>query len=283
MEANTSLDEIVKRFGLSVDHVDHESVVQALRLRLVELHPDRNGGDFETADSKRVFLEIKDAIKSIEAGRSEALIPLRDVQKFMESLAKSLGPVGGVNERMLHAQQAREIHNGVKLYHRPFRLTSGVFAGICSGLVFFMGSFKENPLFGPLLQMRGVQLSLAALWFYSGVFFLFAWLGERRAESYADCLNTDEGLSITFKKLMAGGVSRLPNGVMVFSRRNLVEAILGRPRGLSFLPIGSGALGRSAAEGIASLQLSKLQARGVIKLHPTKDLVDWFEVDPNIP
>lgn len=47
------------------------------------------------------------------------------------------------------------------------------------------------------------------------------------------------------------------------------------------LPI-AGRLGRSAAEGIASVQLEKLLARGAIKPFPSKDLIEWFEVDPTL-
>jgi hypothetical protein len=271
---------VVKRLVLDADPTDRASVIRALKARLAELHPDRTGGEFKSEESRRAFLEAQAAMASVEAAEPTALVPLRDVTNLIQSLAKSVAPLGAVQEEILRTQRTREIRERVRVHHYPFKITSGTLLAITSGLFAFMGALKDNPVLSRLLKIPGVDLALLLIWLCSGLFFAISWLHERRAESYAEFLTTDEGLTHTFERLRHSGLESLPTGGRGFARQHLVEVILARGR-WSPLPLPPvGRLGRSAAEGIASVQLEKLLARGVVKPYPRKGLSEWFQVDP---
>jgi hypothetical protein len=275
-----NLDEVVKRLGLDADPTDRASVIRALKARLADLHPDRTGGEFESEESRRAFLEAQAAIASVEAAEPTALVPLREVTSLVESLAKSVAPLGAVQEEILRTQRTREIRERVRAHHYSFKITSGTLLAISSGLFAFMGALKDNPVLGRLLGIPGVDLGLLVIWLCSGLLFGMSWLRERRAESYAEFLTTDEGLTHTFERLRQSGLESLPTGGRGFARQQLIEVILTRGRP-DLLPLRSRRpLGRSAVEGIASVQLEKLLARGVVKRYPRKGLGEWFEVDP---
>jgi hypothetical protein len=176
----------------------------------------------------------------------------------------------------------REIRERVRAHHSSFKITSGTLLAISSGIFAFMGALKDNPVLGRLLEIPGAETVLLLVWVYTGLLFGMSWMRERQAETYAEFLTSDDGLRHTFQRLRQSGLEILPTGGKGFTRGHLLSTL--SPRGghgpLSLLVARR--LGRTAAEGIVSVQLERLLARGAVKPYPKKGLTEWFEVDPAV-
>lgn len=224
MNESSNIRELVKSLGLDVDPTDRGAVIRALRCRLATLHPDRTAGEFQSEEAKRTFHETQEALTAVEAAEPTALVPLRDVTSLVESLAKSVAPLGAAQEKSLRTQRSREIRERVRAHHYSFKITSGALLGVSSGLFAFMDALEDKPVFGLLLEVRWIEILLPMMWLYSVLLFGIAGLGERRAESYAEFLTTDKGLIHTFARLRHYGLEALPTGGRGFARHHLVEA-----------------------------------------------------------
>ncbi|WNH54493.1 hypothetical protein [Stenotrophomonas oahuensis] len=178
-----TLSEIVKKFELDADPTDSNGVLKALRKRLGELHPDRNGGDFASEESQLNYLRIQSAIESLEP--SGTLVPLKEVTALVETFTKAFAPLAGAQEESLRAQRNSLIKESVRAQHRGIKVTSGTFLAISTGLLAFMGALKENPVLGKILEIQHADMVILSAWLYSGAFFAIAWYRERERPNRA--------------------------------------------------------------------------------------------------
>ena len=272
---------IVEQFQLEADPMDRSSVLNSLKKRMGELHPDRNGGSFASDEARQTFHDIQTTIDSIEG--SSVLVPLNQVTAIVEILAKTVAPLAAAQEESLKAQRITQIRESVRNQHRGIKITSSTFLAMSSALLAFMGSLKDNPVLGQVLELPNAGLVILSIWLYSGVFFAFTWLNERKAESRAEFLATDDGLEYILRELRHENLTPLAGGQLAFSRQHVVSIVSPRHRYRSspFLFLSAG-IGHSAAEAIASNQIDKLLARGIISRAPTKGVQEWFQLDPQL-
>jgi hypothetical protein len=160
MNEPVNIIDPVKRLGLDADPNDRANVVRALKERVKELHPDRTGGKFESEEAKCAFLEAQTTLATVEAAETMALMPLREITSLGEGLAKSVVPLGVLQEEILRMQRTREIRERARAHHYSFKITSGTLLAISSGIFAFMGALKDNPLLGRLPGFPGIDVVL---------------------------------------------------------------------------------------------------------------------------
>ena len=276
-----TLTAIVEQFELAADPTDSNSVLKALKKRLGELHPDRSGGSFTSDESRLTYHNIQSAIDSLES--SGALVPLKEVTALVEVLTRTMAPLAGAQEESLRVQRIGRIKESVRAQHRGIKVTSGTFLAISSALLAFMESLKENPILGKLLEVQHADMVILVAWIYSGAFFALTWYRERRAESHAEFLSSEDGLSYILHELRYANLKPTTDGQLAFSRKHVVDIMHHQRRyGASALQLLSSGIGRSAAETIASSQIEKLMSRGIVSRAPTKGVHEWFQVDKQL-
>lgn len=273
-----TLAAIVEQFELEADPTDSSSVLKALKKRLGELHPDRNGGSFASEESRQNYHSIQSAIGSLEA--SGALVPLKEVTALVEAITKTMAPLAGAQEESLRANRIAHIKESVRAEHRGIRVTSGTFLAISTALLAFMSSLKENPILGRILEFQHADTVILVAWIYSCAFFALSWYKEKRAESSAAFLSSEDGLAYILHELRYANIEPTINGQLAFTRKHIVDIINSKRRhGSGTLQMLSPRIGRSAAETIASSQIDKLMSRGIVSRAPIKDVREWFQVD----
>ncbi|PJL12869.1 hypothetical protein B9Y72_08785 [Stenotrophomonas maltophilia] len=273
--------KIVEQFELVADPTDTNSVLKALKKRLGELHPDRNGGSFTSDESRLNYHNIQSAIDSLES--SGALVPLKEVTALVEALTKTMAPLAGAQEETLRAQRIIHIKESVRAKHRGIKVTSGTFLAISTALLAFMGSLKENPVLGKILEIQHVEMAILLAWIYSGALFALAWYREKKAESRAEFLSSEDGLDYILHELRFASLKTTINGQLTFTRRHIVDIMNSQRRyGSSLLQLLAPGIGRSAAETIASSQIDKLMSRGIVSRAPIKDVREWFQIEKHL-
>lgn len=286
-----SVDEMVSDLKLKTTAQDQDGVRAELRREMADLHPDRNGGHFSSAENETRYHRLTDGLSFVDSQLSTALVPLRDLPAILAAMRQSLQPT--TQEAIVAARtEYRVVALGEAhtRYALP-RLGSGVFAGICAALLTFSGSLKDNPVFGELFASHTARMMLGMGFLYSGIFFIMTWLLEQREAAQAEWLATEAGMQRTLSRVIERMRDR-SSEVMRFKFSDYCHALSGsrvhhRPSSavfsaasaLLFLRRG---LSPSSSERLAKLHIEELERRGVIKKHAARRLDITYEIDREI-
>lgn len=268
---------------------------------MAELHPDKAGpqGQFASQRDAQSYHELQSALDFIDTQNA------RDASRPLDSTA--LVPIAQVGAMIEQALRAQAIARGDDTTRRraflaeartSFReaafvpkITSGGIAAFIGGLWAFSGQLQDNPIFGQFVKPADpiFLVATAEIFLVSGALFLFVWHYERRLESWAEVMTSEEGV-----QLMANGLRQKPNA-QSFTRMELSAGVRasfynrGRPDVWSSRPAPPGRTLRrflglrvspAVVDEIAELIISRLESRGAIRrtrsnaLDPTYEFLD---------
>jgi hypothetical protein len=309
-----SAEEITSRFRLAAPSGDLPGVLAELKRRMVEAHPDRNGGEFPTLDHKAEFIDLQSGIEYVEQlSRSQnALVPVTQVTALVEAMTQALAR----RERMpdltseTHLKLIQDVRSSLRGAYFGPKITSGVALAISSGLFVFMGSLKDHPILGNLVREPSFGNLLITAWLASGGLFLLLWYRERQSESRADYLLSDEIISHIFPLLCETTVnprrgrrrgvftvSELANLIETWWNwgRRTVERELEGPEVKSlrddevirFLSriirlLRGRSIDASLSQRIARDQIAKLTERRAVRKLDDPDVAEWYAIDPSL-
>jgi hypothetical protein len=275
-----SFADLKRDLGLE-NGLEVEAVKKSVRQELSTLHPDRHGGKFESASDEERFHILTAALAYCESGRSTALVPVEDIPALVTAIAQAISTA----QAPTLAQQRGEYRETVRAdLHRhaiPMRIGSGVFAGVCTGLLAVSKQFADDPLLGMWIASPMGRLVLLSMALYAGIFFVMSWWSEQKQGARLEWLSTDEGRRAVLGSVLSR-LSEQPSGALEFSYSDFVDAIQDRPRKRSPFSFASGRLSVSAAEKLANLHLSELEKNGAIRRLDGVRLEPRYAVDSNI-
>ncbi len=275
------IKDLKSRFGIADSDPNNLALKSAIKSRMLELHPDKNDGDFTSKDCQQEFMDCADALEFIESldANSKALIAATNQSELMiliKELAESRTQESKAlrYENIITSLKARSS----KSFTLP-KIGSGTFAAITAFLIAFPDNIKDNPLLGGLLSSSLGQIFLLYLLALSSFAFVMSWIIERSAEAKMEYLTSE-----SFGRSLAKQIHRFldnENQVSESKIRELIDSEI-RFYGRSIFAryLGAG-LRISDYEKIAQLQIERLKENNVIEVLDRKgfDVRYKFNVD----
>lgn len=275
-----SLEHIVRTLDLSADPRQVSDVEKEIRRRLAEIHPDRNGGEFETDSSRYDYDELATALKFCrvsESGGKAISLHKSDLPELLDALREITRQNDAVDTTTLRDSCKAQVVSESKARY-AFRIkASGIFAAISGGLLAFSGSLKDNPIFGPLFQHSILSIALVVACTVSVALYLLTLLVEHREEQLTDYLLSRRGRKEILQITLPYPTDDTPDPVYLDSdelvssmeyiqekRLLLLEGkhIFGRRK----LPeIQLGKLGESSLERIAKTIIRELEGQRIME------------------
>lgn len=214
-----SIDEIKAKYGAPAD-LSVERLRAWLRTKLKSFHPDSNGGEFKAEADRAAFNEIQDALEFLEGVLNAAKEP-RSLITVEGAIQAALVPfVEKKNElaeyrarqEVIEKKQAQVTTLITKSFGDLYafrKIGSGVFAVIFAALLAFPNSILENAFFKEVLSLISRDAYRVGMLYaftfvalgllFSGLFFVWTWLREKRESAKAALLLTDEKLGALFR------------------------------------------------------------------------------------
>lgn len=279
-----STQDVIDRFGLDAKPDDFEKLDRELRLKVSQLHPDKNGGQFESSEDRREYDEVKAARDFVSnlMSTSQDVVPIAQLPAIFGAL--QLAQVNQPNGQARHLRTEVRNENRQDLHSRYTapRLGSGVFAAITGALFTFSGSLSDHPVLGALESSYEMQLGLLILSGYSVIFFGLTWFFEQRAEAKVDFLLSDQGMQIVFKELVQS--IKKETCSLRFSRGRVAKIVSqycsgSKPVGKLPMLFGRQRVKPSTIDRIVELHVSEWEARGAINKVETPSIERLYDVN----
>lgn len=284
-----SIEQIVSYFQLTIDDSDPIEVKKAIKMKMADIHPDKNNQQFKSESDEELWRNLNSAKLYLDKCNQSrtALIPVSQLPALIKSIQQSNLPP--IENRISDLRQESRSDNHSK--NMLPRISSGVFATICGFLFTFSSSLKDHPFLGNFISMRETQIALLIAMVYSGVFFVMTWMRERRQEVKLDWLVTNEGIRATIKLLLAKlSHEQHCKNLHRFTLRDLTKVLhvcdvseyrreLSIQRLFEEFPfLGGACLSNSIAEKVARLQIEALKERGILFEVPKKGFEIVYEL-----
>lgn len=283
----TSTEDIKMEMQLKSSSDDFAGLKRELRLKLAELHPDKNGGAFISTEDEEQFNKVAAAYDfvNLASQESKSLVPITQLPAIIKAVREAqTAPVQSQISHLRTECREESRFNSHRRYALP-RIGSGVFAAVCASLFTFSSSLAQHPVLGFIAKSNIFQYTLLALAAYAGLFFLLTWVRERKEEALIDFLMSEEGRRRVFDRIFDHTRQR------TFSIRNVMDIIqehFGSRHYYSW--IGSIAtvffarpnIQSSLAEKIAQMHLLELEKRGAIHRVEIPSMDSLYEFDEHL-
>jgi len=283
----SSTQEIVDYFGLEAPPDDYEAIDQELRARISDLHPDKGGGEFDSADQKIEYDDVKTARDFVSTLKhsSRNLVPMHQLPALLNAMQLAQNTQTQGNDRQLRAEVRDENRQDLHSRYVAPRVGSGVFGAITGALFMFSESLADHPVLGSLTASYEMQVVLLALSGYSAIFFGLTWYFEQRAEAKIDFLLSEQGIQLLFDELVRD--LRNDGDHLQFSTRRLAKIVskyCSARRSIGPLPVffGRQRVKPSTIDRIVQLHLSEWESRGVIREMEAPSVDRVYNVDAEV-
>jgi len=272
-----NVEQIVAYFEIDSSPDDIQEIIKALKKRMSKLHPDNNSQQSQTEKQKEDWQELVSAKEFMENKNDNQLISLSQLPALIKSLnASTLVPI---ETRITKLKN--DAHESFHRSNALPRISSGVFAAITGFLFTFSGAIKDHPLLGEWLSTSTSQMVLLGLMFYSGVFFIYTWIREKRQEEKVAWLTSNEGIKRILAQVLKRERDEKSNNIKI-THGELMSEISGRDSlrhsESVALILSRARLPLSITEKIVDIQIESLLERGVLVELPVKGFEKTYEV-----
>jgi hypothetical protein len=283
-----TVHKIARDNNVVVELGNHKDLADALRKRLVSLHPDKSGGAFPSDEAKTDYHLIQDSIDFVEASaeQSTAVVPVAQVTSLIESVTKALA-LRPPDTTLTGRQECRAtIKADAKRRSFIPRLTSAVLATICGGVLAFAGLLKDNPLLSDLLKLKSVNGALIGGMILFGALYIRAWLKERSDEDGAEWYMSEEGLIATLERAVRYQNAHDDNWIYV--TRSDFRELVGRERSSLLTRLRHRRyrsyphLSEVASDKITDYLLQQYLERGILERMPESKLHTKFRISQQV-
>lgn len=286
-----SIEDLVEDLGLAVDPTDISAVRSSIRGRLAELHPDKNGGSFSSSDAESNFNKLTTAQKwlSDHAKNALTLVPVAQLPAIINAITKSQEPPITSQLSQLRTECRADEQRAIRSRYAIPKIGSGVFAAACAFFFSIGGSLKDHPMLGRFSDSIVAQSTLLMLAFYAGIFFIMAWMRERKEESYVEWLMSELGRREVFRKFMRYNAEFPTEGAIAVTIHQYASFIQAHRGGgmsdaphIALLMFARPSITASVAEKVARLHLLQLEERGAVSQLSSPSLDTVYQVNHTV-
>ncbi len=223
------INKIIEKYNIKIGTEDTSALCIELKKILVELHPDKNGGEFLNDEKKRKYLEINEALEYLDKNSEKSLININDITSIVKIVNEIIKPQADA----IFEQHKNEIKKNIKLQikveiktkYLGIRVGSTIFSTITGGLVIFPSVFKENPLISYYLKNEWFHIVLLSLLITSSVLFVLTWIMEQKDERKKEWLFSEEGKLELLEMMIEYSHLDEDEKFMYFSFKDFVNSI----------------------------------------------------------
>jgi hypothetical protein len=272
-----TIESIRQKF--EIKETEFLKIRKSLKTKLIEIHPDRNNGEFKNTNEKDLFNEINVSIDYIDnLGKDNQMVI---VDKMTDLVKAVTDLIPRNNEPSLDTKLDTNINTAVSNYksslHLP-KISITALTGILTFLFAFPGQIKENPTLSrfidPTSQIFG--MIWISLLFYTAVFWLMTSMNEEKTKRRMESLKLDSTQNSIFEDFK----SSLSNNF--FTKDQLTNFILelnnGRSSINSLMFIVKQVITASVAQNLAEIIISRAKKKSIIETNNTMSLSDGFKI-----
>lgn len=192
-----------------------------------ELHPDKNGGDFENQESKKEYLEIKEDLECIDKiinckEVSVDILQNKLIEKKTELIQIQIDEEKKSKIIDSFKESIKNNKNIIRKDNRKVKISSSVALSVVSFIFMFPNTMNENPFISNIMNSEQGMLFLFVVWLYVLIITIVVFLYYKNVENIIDYsldLLNDEmwqnNVFIKFSELLRNNVK--------FSKDMLVE------------------------------------------------------------
>lgn len=282
-----SLADVRAQFSIDASMQSAGQVLEALRAQLVSLHPDRTGGVFPSKGDEERYHKTQEAIAFVafQEAFANAMVPAAAIPEIIRAAQASIQHQSAPWSRS--PELRRELSSSIRGRSFGPKLTSGILLTVSSALLAFLRTASTHPVLGVLASQGWFRYFLMTLWSLSACAFALSWYHERRADSKAEFLLSDEALADAFQHVAIGSqYSRKRPGT--FQRMDLEEAMqyvyrdYHKVQLIRLLLYGPQHLDRTARSRAAEAHIRTLLDRRAIRRVDEPGVEEWFEIDSSL-
>lgn len=194
-----SLQTLCRELGIPTDPMNVEIVRAELKRRLVQLHPDKNGGVPTSEEAKLQFQRLSEAIEFLDNSPQalERLDPrILSMAKQLNALQAAFEANSIVQpEKQVQGESAKAVHSDVARLYRGELIGSGSLAAFFTAILGLSERLPTNPILSPIAHSRSARLTMLVALVGTGAWFCWTWIRERRLHQKMDRLLTEDGLA----------------------------------------------------------------------------------------
>lgn len=276
--ADDRLTTLAESLGIEPVPENEEMLRRGIRVELRDLHPDRNGGEFPSVESRERFNQLSAALAELDTDTAAtSLVPIHQVAPMVTAIFQALGEIGGRGGRTLADEWEAIRTEARQEAHARFRLSryaSAAFASAATGFWVLPGLVAAwgnegvsaalqasilSPVFAhPLSEAISFGLAL-----YAWMFFGLTWFMEQNDLARIDWVTTDSARrSLLEKAVRAARVRGDSDTIMRADLREAVDRVY-RP-GFVLRLLGARDLTPSFLDRVVGQHVAELEARQVL-------------------
>ena len=266
-----SKSEIAAEFGLDLSASDEELRSELRTVRGL-MHPDKNGGVFQSETDKQSYLRAISAMEFLDSPSESAmaLIPVTQLPAIVSAIAQAMAVPGYAQLQAMERAYVVDAHARISQQFLLPKVGSSVFAAITGFLVAFPGNFEKHAILGPLLATPQAQQFTLMCLLMSALCFGALWLTERTATAHADYLMSESALAELYSRIEDG---TFQNSVRKISSRQITHALAEmvgtHPRRFSSMAV---------VEKASAIQIQRLIERKVLIKLDEPAIDTWYKV-----
>jgi hypothetical protein len=280
-----SIADLAREFGLEEYETDVPALRESLKKVMSDLHPDKNGGSFDSGRDKALFIRTKAALDYLELQSKSglALVSLSQLPAIVLAVSQALTARPAMDSQTIESNYMADAKARISSRLILPKIGSGVFAAITGFLVAFPDKFEKHLILGPILAERTTQEALLLSMFLGGALFVLAWVRERQAEAQAEYLLSEGFLGDIFEYIIDHARSNVPRG-SVSSRQimNAVRNLAGYRtpwlRLLTSMKVRGLHVDQQTLKRVAAIQTERLVERKLLTRVDLVALDTWYDL-----
>lgn len=246
--------------------------------KMKEIHPDNNGGDFNSEEEKLLYTQLGDAIKEINEDQLP-VISNSEIVAMVKSISINNNKVDPNKNLELKTDKSYLNYRGKHFFPK---ISITAITSLISIIWLFPNQLSEHAVLSKFIDVESPVFN--AIWLYSLFFTGLYWFvfnsRERNQKEFLSRINTEEYQS----KLFHGFIRDLDEG-NYFTKSDFIQFLMHgntkfhRNRKLFDIIRGSLTMNLEVSQSIADIVFLRAEEKEVIKKVDTKSLMDHYILD----
>lgn len=297
-----NIHDIINQFGLK--STDIPTITDELKKLRIELHPDKNGGDFLDDNHKSKYYDIEDSLRWLETNNT--LVPLSQLTDLVR-LIKDLDKPKEPSEKELMKQIESDLSIRLdkakssfsKAFHFP-KIAVSTLTGIISFVWLFPDQLESHPILGDLSRSFWFAQAWLILFLASIYLWVFNYIIEIKQTSFNKNIESNAFQLDIFKaflkdRLVKSSDRYLNDGFLVFSKAQLIAFLRNRlHKGSKRRPVhlvlavytfgltlAKPRIDVESLENLADLILKKNLTKGTLQVYDSRSIDDLYKTNIN--